>query len=144
MAADDADEITTQAETGLDGAVGVPVEELDRVDPDLAGRGDLFPLAQRPRVGRRRPVDPGLAAGDEQVGHLDAGGDPAVDGRGRAVLEVVGVGGDAQDAFQPLLVEPGQPVGGSGHPQPSALPTVNWASQFCSPTRAMASSWLSK
>ena len=55
-----------------------------------AGQGSGF--------GRRHAVDPGLAAGDQQVRHVLARGGPVRDRGGGAVLQIVGVGDDAQRA----------------------------------------------
>ena len=56
----------------------------------------LLLLADRAGLLRRHRGDAGLPARDEQVGDLLALGGPPGHRRGRAVLQVVGVGGDAQ------------------------------------------------
>ena len=70
-------------------------------DADDLGRG---PLLRLPDAGDLRAGDRGVeaacvAVGDNAVRHLDAGLGPRRDGSGGPEVDVVGVGGDHQDAF---------------------------------------------
>ena len=86
--------------------------------------------AARPRAAAAHvggdAVDPGLAAAGEHVDHVVAGLRPGSDRCGGAVLEVVGVGHDGQDAAD-LDLEREQ-CGGVSHGAESAAPRsrVEW------------------
>ena len=97
-------EIAPERQPVLHHAVDVTVEELDRLDADHGRAGALLGLPQRSGLGRRHAVDAGFTARDEQVHDLLARRGPAGDGTGRAVLEVVGVGDDAERA-RPVVRE---------------------------------------
>jgi len=62
--------------------------------------GDAQPCRLLGRVGHA-----GLAAGEQEITDLDAARGPASDGRGRAVLHVVGVRDDAEHALEGRLGE---------------------------------------
>ena len=72
----------------------------------LGGRGLLGPADRRHLRARQvAVVAAGLAVGAQAVRHLDARVGPAGDGAARAEVDVVGVGGDDQDAFDVGVVE---------------------------------------
>jgi hypothetical protein len=74
------------------------VEELHVFDAHRSCAGALLGLPH-PRGGDRvESVDAGLPAGDEEVGDLLAVTGPTRDRSGGAVLEVVGMGDDAERA----------------------------------------------
>ena len=90
-------------------AVGVAVQELDLVDAERGGRGPLLGLPQRRHLLARSVVEAaGVATGNQQIRHLDAGVDPAGDVAGRAEVDVIGVGEDAEHAL-----DVGQRLGGA-------------------------------
>ena len=88
--ADGAGDVTTQRQSVLDHAV-VVVEELHDVDAHL-GCAVAFLLCPQGRCfARWDSVDAGFAVCGQQVGDGLALLHPTVDGRGDAVLEIVGV-----------------------------------------------------
>ena len=97
-------EVAPQRQAVLDHAVDMTVEELDRLHADDGRAGVLLGLPQWSGLRRGHPVDARLTAGDEEVRHAFAHGGPARDRGGGAVLEVVGVGDDAQRA-RPVVRE---------------------------------------
>ena len=97
--ADPPRDVPPQRQPVLEHAVGV-IQELHVGDADRRGPGDLLAGADLARAVRRRRVHAGLPAGEHQVGDVDTAGGPHGDrGRG-AVLDVVGVGDDAQHAAE--------------------------------------------
>lgn len=97
-----------KSETVLDCAVSEPVEKVDDCDTNLRSAVALLLLAGRTGLFGVHGVDTGLPSGDQQVADLFALAHPLVDGRRRAVLEVVGMGGDAEHGLEARLVEGGQ------------------------------------
>jgi hypothetical protein len=99
-------DVPTQVEAVDEDAIGV-LEDGQVLDADRGARGLLLGQAQAGRLlGRVRHA--GLAAGEQEVADLDAARRPAGDGRGRAVLDVVGVRDDAQHALEGLVGQGGQ------------------------------------
>ena len=98
-AADRRGQVAPQREAVLDHAVDVTLEEVDGLDADHRGAGALLALAERAGLVGGHAVDAGLAAGDQQVRDVLARRGPARDRGGGAVLEVVGVGDDAERAL---------------------------------------------
>src|SRR5262249_55841350 len=100
-------------------------EDGQVLDADDGAGGLLLGDAQACRLlGRGRHA--GLAAGEQEITDLDAARSPASDGRGRAVLHVVGGGDDADHplegppgkASNPLPAHPSRPVPGGGGTAP--------------------------
>lgn len=118
VAADGRGQVAAQRRAALDDPVAMVVEEFDGVDAHERGTGPLFGLADRGALRGGEPVDPGLAAGDQEIADLAPGGGPFGDGGRGAVFEVVRVGDDGEG---PLPVPGhGGEVGFGGH---GALPS---------------------
>src|SRR5664280_2623600 len=88
--ADRASDVATQRKVVLDHAV-VVVEELHDLDAHLGCAVAFLLGTQRRRFAGGNCVDAGLAVGDEQIADGLALLDPAVNRRGHAVLEIIGV-----------------------------------------------------
>ena len=93
-------DVATQLDRRYDGAVAVPVKEVDGLDSDRSGCGALLGLADTwDQLARCVVEATRVATGDQQVRDLDAGVDPACDRTGSAEVDIVRVGEDAEDAF---------------------------------------------
>ena len=95
VSADRRGDRSPQRQSGLQRPVG-KVEELERLDADGVAGGALLGGPQRRGLHRVKVVDPGFAAGHQEVADRLAGIRPRGDGRRRAVLHVVGVRHDGQ------------------------------------------------
>src|SRR5699024_6841578 len=104
VAADGGGDVPAQRHAVLDRPVGV-VAELDALDTDDGGAGALLVRPGGRGVDRVHGVDPRLAAGQQVVVDPLAGGRPLRDGGSHAVLDVVGVGDDAQHGVEGGLVQ---------------------------------------
>ena len=102
LAPDGAGDLASQRHAVLDRAVA-QVAELDDVDPDPASALALLRLADDGGLVGVHRVDARLAPGEQEVADVRALAHPAVDGGGGAVLDVVGVRDDAQDAGEVAL-----------------------------------------
>lgn len=88
-------------------AVGV-VEQLRRGDADDGARRPLLRLPQHPGVRRLQAGDPRLAVGGEDVADVAALRRPARHRGADAVLRVVGVRGEDEDALDVVEGEAGE------------------------------------
>jgi hypothetical protein len=105
--ADDAAYVTPQFAVRHDHAVGVP-EEPHVADAHDRGGGALLVLAQRRHLGpgHRAVRASGLAGRGDAVRDLETGRGERGNGPRRAEVDVVGMGGDDEDATDPV---PGRP-----------------------------------
>ena len=101
MTTDLGGEIGAQLQPLDDRAVGPP-EERHLVDAHDGAARLLLAPPHRTCLGRVHRCDPCLAVRHEDVGELFALLGPSSDGRGRAVLHVVGMGDDGESAL-PVL-----------------------------------------
>ena len=95
-------------------------QEPHVVDPDGGRRRRLLgppdPRDLRPWNGRVEAAS--VTVRDHQVRHLEAGRDEAGDRAGGSEVDVVGMGGDHEHAFDGGVVEHGGPSGSSGRREP--------------------------
>jgi len=108
VGADRAGDVAAQVEGRLEHTVRM-LEDLEAADPDRGARRLLLGAPeQRGLLGR--VGHPGLAAGEQQVGHIHAARGPPRHRRRRAVLHVVGVRDHAQHRAEVVVGQGRQQV----------------------------------
>ena len=100
---DDAGDVAAELEAHRQPAVGVG-QPVDVVDADLGGGGGLLGATDSSHLGPRDALveAAGIAIGDDAVRHGDALGGPGRHRTGGAEVDVVGMGGDHEDAIDRL------------------------------------------
>ena len=93
-----------QLQVGFEEPIG-KVEDLEVVDSDDGAGFALFAFAQGCHLVGMHIADAGLAAGQQQVGDLLALSGPLRHRCGGAVFHVIGMGDDAQEAGDVVVIE---------------------------------------